>query len=146
VLLCGLKEELIVGTRQEIGIITVVILIALSSWWSQSTPEVVEEGSFDCPFPAVVVDQNNMPKLVCEITNNSQPLSGIQNILIGSLISVNTAQAKDLEAIPKIGPVMAQRIIEFRKERGKITSLDELLQVKGIGPKRLEFLEKYLKN
>jgi competence ComEA-like helix-hairpin-helix protein len=52
----------------------------------------------------------------------------------GRLVNANTATAAELEALPGIGPVIAQRIIEGRPYR----SVDDLDRVKGIGKKRLE--------
>jgi competence protein ComEA len=49
-----------------------------------------------------------------------------------------------LITIPGIGPVLARRIIEFREQHGKITSIDELDAVKGIGPAKLEKLKAHL--
>ena len=59
-------------------------------------------------------------------------------------INLNTATAEQLEAIPGIGPVLAQRIIEYRQTHGKFQSVDELLEVRGIGPKRLESMRPYV--
>jgi len=59
-------------------------------------------------------------------------------------INLNTATAEQLEAIPGIGPVLAQRIIEYRQVHGKFQSVDELLEVRGIGPKRLEDMRSYV--
>jgi len=59
-------------------------------------------------------------------------------------INLNTATAEQLEAIPGIGPVLAQRIIEYRQTRGRFQSVDELLEVRGIGPKRLESMRPYV--
>ncbi len=55
-----------------------------------------------------------------------------------SLIDLNTASARDLEALPGIGPVMAERIIAHREANGPFSSTDELDDVAGIGPKTLE--------
>jgi competence protein ComEA len=59
-------------------------------------------------------------------------------------INLNTATAEQLEAIPGIGPVLAQRIIEYRQTHGRFQSVDELLEVHGIGAKRLENMRPYV--
>jgi comEA protein len=62
-----------------------------------------------------------------------------------SSIDINTAQLKDLEKLPRIGPAMAKRIILYRNEYGLFKSIDELQKVKGIGKKTLEKIKPYLK-
>ena len=52
-------------------------------------------------------------------------------------IDINTAGADELVALPGIGPVTAARIIEDRQNRGPYRRVDDLLRVKGIGPKKL---------
>jgi competence protein ComEA len=59
-------------------------------------------------------------------------------------INLNTATSEQLEAIPGIGPVLAQRIIEYRQTHGRFQSVDELLEVRGIGAKRLENMRPYV--
>jgi competence protein ComEA len=59
-------------------------------------------------------------------------------------ININKADEKQLEKLPGIGPTKAKRIIEYREKNGKFKSLDELLNVNGIGPKTLEKIENYL--
>lgn len=56
----------------------------------------------------------------------------------GALINVNTAGATELEALPGIGEVIAQAIIDHRTENGPFTSVDQLLDVTGIGDATLE--------
>lgn len=55
-------------------------------------------------------------------------------------VDLNTADAATLETLPRIGPAMAQRIIEWRESNGPITSVDDLLAVSGIGTKTVEVL------
>lgn len=55
----------------------------------------------------------------------------------GGLIDLNTADAAALEQLPRIGPALAQRIVEWRTANGRFTSVDDLLGVAGIGEKML---------
>jgi competence protein ComEA len=50
-------------------------------------------------------------------------------------ININTASATDLDKLPRIGPKVAQRIIDYRKEHGPFKKIEEIMKVKGIGEK-----------
>ena len=56
----------------------------------------------------------------------------------GGLINVNTASATELEELPGVGEVIAQAIVDYRTENGPFTSVDQLLDVSGIGDATLE--------
>ena len=58
----------------------------------------------------------------------------------GSPVRVNAASAAELQALPGVGPVMAQRILEYRAAHGPLHSLTDLRRVKGIGPRTCERL------
>ena len=51
-----------------------------------------------------------------------------------ALVNLNSAGVAELDALPGIGPVIAQRIVDFRQESGPFTSVDQLAEVSGIGP------------
>lgn len=59
-------------------------------------------------------------------------------------IDLNTATAEQLEVIPGIGPVLAQRIVDYRRANGRFHSVEDLLEVSGIGQKRLENMRPYV--
>ncbi len=59
-------------------------------------------------------------------------------------ININSADLTILIKLPGIGEKTAQRIIKFRDANKKLTNLDELLKVKGIGKAKLKELKKYL--
>jgi competence protein ComEA len=58
----------------------------------------------------------------------------------GGKINLNTADEAALDTLPRIGPAMAQRIIAWRTQHGRFTSVEDLLAVPGIGDKMLEAL------
>ena len=56
------------------------------------------------------------------------------------LININTANATQLQSLPGIGEVLAQRIIDYRTEYGAFRTAGDLMNVSGIGEKKLEAL------
>jgi competence protein ComEA len=86
------------------------------------------------------------PPTVASVAPSRTPRSAPQAAAAATQfpINLNTATAEQLEAIPGIGPVLAQRIIEYRQTHGRFQSVDELLEVHGIGAKRLESMRPYV--
>ena len=64
------------------------------------------------------------------------PVTG--GAVAGGLINVNTAAATELEELPGVGEVIAQAIVDYRTENGPFTTVDELIDVSGIGDATLE--------
>jgi len=56
------------------------------------------------------------------------------------VLNLNTATAQQLDALPGVGPVTAGAIVAWREAHGKFSSVDQLGEVDGIGPGRLEKL------
>jgi competence ComEA-like helix-hairpin-helix protein len=61
-----------------------------------------------------------------------------------SPVNLNTATSEQLQQVPGIGPSTADKILQMRKSYGAFKSVNDLLAVRGIGPKRLEKMRKYL--
>ncbi len=60
-------------------------------------------------------------------------------------IDLNTATAAELEALPRVGPATAARIVAWREEHGPFRRVEDLLEVPGIGPATLERLRPYVR-
>ena len=56
-------------------------------------------------------------------------------------VNVNTATVEQIAALPGVGPKVAARIVEYRQKAGGFKSVHELMNVKGIGEKKLQRLE-----
>ena len=72
-----------------------------------------------------------------QTTQYSQPESGQASANSQELININTASAKILDTLPGIGPVIAQKIVEYRQNNGPFEHISDLSKVDGIGPKKL---------
>lgn len=60
--------------------------------------------------------------------------------MAGGTININTADASALEQLPGVGPAKASAIVAYREENGPFKSVDDLVEVPGIGERSLEQL------
>ncbi|MEO0094901.1 MAG: ComEA family DNA-binding protein [candidate division WOR-3 bacterium] len=60
-------------------------------------------------------------------------------------ISINRADLNELEMLPGIGPALAQRIIDYRKNNGGFKNIEDIKKVKGIGEKLFEKIKPFIK-
>ncbi|WP_328913511.1 MULTISPECIES: ComEA family DNA-binding protein [unclassified Streptomyces] len=87
--------------------------------------------------------------------NLARPLTDGEQILVGvtpppdasagtptdAAVSLNSATLAQLDALPGVGPVLAQHILDYRSQHGAFTSLDQLRQIPGIGPRKFATLK-----
>jgi competence protein ComEA len=57
------------------------------------------------------------------------------------LVNINTASVEELQVLPRIGPVVAQRIVDYREKNGAFEGTAELMNVNGIGEKTFSGLK-----
>lgn len=60
------------------------------------------------------------------------------------VVNINTADASQLALLPRVGPALSQRILDFREANGKFEAPEELILVRGIGEKTFALLEPYV--
>lgn len=117
------------------------------------TGSSVVESEPDCLLPASIPLLNSPFGLRLQITCTSDtgiaeitqlPLTTEEQLLLGIPLDINSISAAQLQQIQGIGPVMATRIIKARDDAGGFKNLSQLLEVKGIGSKRLQQLSEYL--
>ncbi|HEV7518503.1 MAG TPA: helix-hairpin-helix domain-containing protein [Thermoanaerobaculia bacterium] len=60
------------------------------------------------------------------------------------VVNVNTADPAKLSLLPRVGPAVAERIVDYRKENGPFKSAEDLMQVRGIGEKTFALIKPYV--
>lgn len=60
------------------------------------------------------------------------------------VVNVNTASLEELMLLPRVGPAVGSRIVEFREANGRFKSTEDLMLVRGIGERTYELLEAYV--
>jgi competence protein ComEA len=60
-------------------------------------------------------------------------------------VNLNTATVAQLDALPGVGPVLAQRILDYRTQNGPFTTIDQLQEVPGVGPKKFDSLKPHVR-
>ncbi|MGE5235975.1 MAG: ComEA family DNA-binding protein [Acidobacteriota bacterium] len=59
-------------------------------------------------------------------------------------VNVNTATVQQLQLLPRVGPALAQRMVDFRTANGAFKTPEEVMRVKGVGEKSFALLKPYL--
>ena len=92
--------------------------------------------------PGIWVSTEYSGRVTAETASETDGAVG-SNVDTG-LVNINTADQAELESLPGIGTVRAQAILAYRSQNGPFQSLEELLEVDGIGEKTLEKLKGYI--
>lgn len=60
------------------------------------------------------------------------------------IVNINTAGAEELMLLPRIGPSVAERIVEFREKNGRFKATEDLLLVQGVGERTFELIKPHV--
>ena len=77
--------------------------------------------------------------LILALTAGIAPVAAADGV-----VNINTADAGELTYLPRIGPALAERIIEYREENGDFEKPEDLMLVRGIGEKTFALMEPYV--
>jgi competence protein ComEA len=96
------------------------------------------------PLPVIPRESIPTPAPAPELITGSASGVSMDDQEAFSTVSLNTGTKADLERIPGVGAVTALRILSYRNLNGGFRSVDELLNVKGIGPKKMQKIRPYI--
>jgi comEA protein len=128
-----------------------IILVGFIIQWLQ--PFVVKKDLYDYTvqdsiFRILSADTAFAVKLEFASEKNAESRYSRKTVqtkeLLPNSININTANQTELELLPRIGPATAKNILDYRQANGGFKTLDELVNVKRIGPKTLETIKPYL--
>ena len=103
---------------------------------SRETAPIQEDGSTASESPAF-----SSPSSGEELVEPDP--EGPQEVLVEKSVNINTATLEELDKLPGVGPVIAQRIIDYREQNNGFYDVQELMDVSGIGEKTFAKLEPY---
>jgi competence protein ComEA len=116
---------------------------------------VVRPGVVYVPLDSIVADAIDaagglLPEARVDQVNLAAPVSSGEQIVVpgpedevaeaavsNGMVSLNQATVSDLETLPGVGPVLAERIVAFRESNGPFQAVEDLLEVPGIGEAKL---------
>lgn len=79
-----------------------------------------------------------------ELAIYSPSETGVKKQDLVNRINLNTASAQQLQTLKKIGPALAQRILDYRAKQGPFQTIEDLQKVKGIGPKTFANIKEHI--
>ncbi len=159
-------EKLEINRSERIAVTSLlVILITLSGYNAMLKPGTTFDEAYYAELETLFFErsqsarqENEMimaryrPQLLPELPVSQPVIAAADTIInthsaertvaaVSELININTASAEKLQELPGIGPAYAQRIADWREENGEFTSKEQLLEIRGIGERRLEAIK-----
>ena len=101
----------------------------------QQQVHVPHQGEGDPPAPPVAAASG---------ADENRSDSAGRSSLTPSAVNINSASTDELQTLPGIGPTYAQRIVDYREQNGPFASIEDIVEVKGIGPGTFAKLEELI--
>ena len=144
----GIVREHLAFTRQEtlaIAFLSVALLAGQAVRWYRMS---IAPGGANVNYAAL--DSEFIARARADLMDMPGDADSLRRLpspspLAKASIDVNTATLEQLVALPGIGPATAEKILEYRKENGPFDSAEDLLEISGIGPKKLAQIRPYLR-
>jgi competence protein ComEA len=105
---------------------------------------VVEDG-MKINVPNVNDKSENEEYISIAAETDSEKSNSTTQTTVKNLVNINTATQTELETLPGIGPSIATKIINYRKEKGKFSKIEDIKNVSGIGDAKYENIKNLIK-
>ncbi len=101
-------------------------------------------GLLQNPFQSIQAEA--LPMRQAGVETSLERLPARQSVTVADVghVDINRGSVEELRHLPGIGPVLAERVVRYRRENGKFATIRDMQQIKGIGVKRFAQLEPYI--
>jgi competence protein ComEA len=114
-------------------VLLAALAVAVLAWWRWPS----SGSALDCPDGQVFLDDAGVVRC-----GPGAPLPAGQALTVGQPIDLNAATVDDLALLPGVGPELARALVDERQRLGHFTSWEQVDAVPGVGPARLETLQR----
>ena len=127
----------------KLGMLAMTLGVVL--WIGWQVPQTMQRPAVT---HAASLASENLPVTTATAVDSTIPPAGVSEMRRGSnspqRIDLNRATAADFDQLPGVGPVLAKRMVDYRKSVGRFHTVEDLRAVKGIGKKKLDQLKPFI--